>query len=263
MLPLPLDSLPAVFQSVNLVATDMDGTLTTTGKLTAEVLQSFHTLRQAGVEVLVVTGRSAGWMSGLVHYLPIWGAIAENGGVFYPGQAESPSLLVTIPDLTRHRQTLADIFGQLKAAFPQLQESADNAYRLTDWTFDVQGLGQDTIAHLRDRCQAEGWGFTYSTVQCHIKLPDQSKATGLQQVLQQHFPLASPTSVVTVGDSPNDETLFDARLFPLSVGVANVMHYRDQMQHLPAYVTHAAEGAGFCELARTLLSARSWSVATL
>ena len=72
--------------------------------------------------------------------------------------------------------------------------------------------------------EAQSMSFTYSTVQCHIKIPRQNKAAGLVKVLQQRFPELSPADIVTVGDSPNDESLFEAQ-FPQSVGVANVAHY--------------------------------------
>ncbi|MGI0488170.1 HAD family hydrolase [Pantanalinema rosaneae CENA516] len=239
---------------VRLVATDMDGTLTIADKFTPVLLQALETLSAKGIKVVIVTGRSAGWVSGLAHYLPIAGAIAENGGIYYPTHSEQPSWLVTIPDIGQHRQRLAEAFSKLQADFPQLQESIDNRFRLTDWTFDLGGLSPAELQAISDRCQAWGWGFTYSTVQCHIKLPQQSKAAGLQQVLAQWFADCPVDQVVTVGDSPNDESLFDANLFPVSVGVANIHHYRDRLTHLPTYVTIAPEGHGFCELSQQVLN---------
>jgi hydroxymethylpyrimidine pyrophosphatase-like HAD family hydrolase len=79
---------------------------------------------------------------------------------------------------------------------------------------------------------------------------------GLQTVLQNYFPGYTAENILTVGDSPNDESLFDASRFPLSVGVANVLDYSDRLLHLPAYVTTAAEGDGFLELAHLLLRSR-------
>lgn len=102
-------------------------------------------------------------------------------------------------------------------------------------------------------CQEWGWSFTYSTVQCHIKPVEQDKAGGLQQVLHQHFPQIQPEQVLTVGDSPNDQSLFDYKLFPQSVGVANVLAYCDLMENLPRYVTTKFEVEGFCELVDYLL----------
>lgn len=251
----PANSCPA-FQ---LIATDMDGTLTAAGKFSSELLQALEALPRVGLKVLIVTGRSAGWVSGLVHYLPIWGAIAENGGLFYPGSqlAGKECFLVPIGDIQTHRHQLATCFQQLQAEFPQLQESQDNRFRLTDWTFDIQGLTDSEIQTLSQRCQERGWGFTYSTVQCHIKLPNQDKAAGLLQVIQQYLPDCTPAQILTVGDSPNDESLFDASQFPWSIGVANLRDYTTQLRHLPQFITSTPEARGFLELAQLLLEKRA------
>jgi HAD superfamily hydrolase (TIGR01484 family) len=253
MRPEPLS--PKHLTQTALIATDMDGTLTIHEKFTPELFQAFNQLHQAQIPVIIVTGRSAGWVSAIAHYLPITGAICENGGIFYQG--EQPKMLVPIADIPSHRQSLAKMFAQLQTQFPQIQASNDNQFRLTDWTFDVKGLSREALQTMANECQQQGWGFTYSTVQCHIKLPNQEKALGLKQVLTQLYPELEPAQIVTVGDSPNDVTLFDRAHFPLSVGVANVANYLDQMAHHPLLITSAAEGSGFCELVSALLEAVS------
>jgi hydroxymethylpyrimidine pyrophosphatase-like HAD family hydrolase len=75
---------------------------------------------------------------------------------------------------------------------------------------------------------------------------------GLDNILKNHFPELNSQQVLTVGDSPNDEAMFNPAKFPVSVGVANVRHYQDKMLHLPKYVTQASEFAGFQELAQLL-----------
>ncbi|MDB9373434.1 HAD family hydrolase [Nodularia sphaerocarpa] len=243
----------ASLSNIRLVATDMDGTLTTRGKFSATLLQALEDVAVAGMKVLIVTGRSAGWMSGLSNLLPIVGAIAENGGLFYPSGHDQPVSLTPILDLEAHRQSLAVAFAELKTKFPQIQESADNRFRITDWTFDVAALSPSELEILSHLCQDMGWGFTYSNVQCHIKPQGQDKAVGLLQVLREYFPEFSPEQVLTVGDSPNDESLFNQDYFSISVGVANVLKYANQLKHQPTYMTRAAEGEGFCELCSYLL----------
>lgn len=240
-------------KQIRLIASDMDGTLTLSGKFTPALLQALENLAAAEIKVLIVTGRSAGWVSGLVSYLPVAGAIAENGGLFYLANCEAPVTLTPIPDIVTHRQQLAKVFGQLQTEFPQICESDDNRFRLTDWTFDVQGLNPSQLQRLGNLCQQLDWGFTYSNVQCHIKPLGQDKAVGLLQVLGDYFPNYTPDQVVTVGDSPNDESLFNVNKFPLSVGVSNVRHYTDQITYHPAYVTNSSECEGFYELAQFLL----------
>lgn len=242
-------------QQIRLLATDMDGTLTQAGKFTADLLRALESLKKANLPVIIVTGRSAGWVEAIKTYLPIDGAIAENGGLFYLNGFERFDLLVEIADLDRHRQQLAQTFRSLKTDYPEIKESSDNRFRLTDWTFDVAGLSDRQLQNLAHLCQERGFSFTYSTVQCHIKPANCDKASSLIAVLNRYFPQISREQVLTVGDSPNDESLFDRDRFPLSVGVANILHYRDRLQHQPAYVTAASEGKGFCEVAELVLSA--------
>ncbi|MDZ8052018.1 MAG: HAD family hydrolase [Aulosira sp. ZfuVER01] len=253
--PLPLSQADSsCWNNIRLVATDMDGTLTSKGKFTSKLLQALENLAAAEIQVLIVTGRSAGWVSGLNSLMPVAGAIAENGGLFYLCGSDKPIPLTPIPDLANHRQHLASAFRELQIKFPQIQESDDNRFRITDWTFDVASLTPTELQTLAHLCQDMGWGFTYSNVQCHIKPQTQDKAIGLLQVLQKYWPQYSFEQVLTLGDSPNDESLFDRRYFPISVGVANVLEYATQLEHQPAYVTSAREGEGFCEVSNYLFS---------
>ncbi|NES85181.1 MAG: HAD family phosphatase [Moorea sp. SIO2B7] len=240
-------------KNIHLIATDMDGTLTQQGKITSTVCQALETLAQAGISVLIITGRSAGWVDAVKSYLPVTGAIAENGGLFYSNHREDLEILTPIPDLKLHRQQLRETFQFLKSKFPQIQETVDNRFRITDFTFSVKGLKSLELQELAHLCQEKGWGFTHSTVHCHIKLLEQDKASSLIQVLKEHFPQFTREQIITVGDSPNDESLFDASKFSLSVGVANILHYTENLNHKPAYITTFAEAEGFCQLAELVI----------
>lgn len=242
-----------LLKNIQLVATDMDGTLTKHGKFTSELILTLEALKNKNIEVLIVTGRSAGWVQGIANYLPIAGAIAENGGLFYHNPTKSCQLLNQISDVTTHRQKLLSVFKLLQRKFPQLQESSDNRFRLTDWTFDIGDLTIPQLTEITSICQGAGWGFTYSTVQCHIKSLVQDKAPGLQSVLSDYFPQLTAAEIITIGDSPNDESLFNQSIFPLSVGVANISDYCDRLKYQPTYITSKEEVAGFCELADILL----------
>lgn len=242
-------------QAVKVIATDFDGTLTVNSLLTANLLDSLLQLQQQGISVIIVTGRSAGWVNALRYYLPIAGAIAENGGLYDTNGETPPEILVSLP--SQHRQQLAQVFETLCVNFPQLQESTDNPFRFTDWTFDVAGLSNTDLAQLATQCQQKGYSFTYSSVQCHIKPQGQDKANGLQAVLKQYFSHVKPEQVITIGDSPNDQSLFNPQLFPRSVGVANIKAYQQQLTYSPQYITTGEEGNGFCELANQLISSRN------
>ena len=59
---------------------------------------------------------------------------------------------------------------------------------------------------------------------------------------------------VYVGDSTNDQAMFAA--FALSVGVANLRDFADQLHTWPAFITDGARGEGFAQVARAVLAAR-------
>lgn len=249
---LPLTTLPAdLRKSIALIASDMDGTLTRSEKLTPALLKGLDGLKKLNIPLLLVTGRSAGWVDALRYYLPIAGAIAENGGLYLPPTGPW-QLLSPIPDIPTHRQNLATAFLAVKQQYPDLQESSDNAFRLTDWTFDVAEIPSEELTAIAQQCEAWGWSFTFSTVQCHIKPKQQNKAWGIQEVLRLHYPQLQPKQVLTIGDSPNDEAMFNPTIFPISVGVANILNYRDRLQHLPTYVTQNHEVDGFIEVLQML-----------
>lgn len=247
---IPLDQADRACSNIQLIATDMDGTLTVNEKFTPELFQALQKLQAANITVIVITGRSAGWVNAVNHYFPVAGAICENGGIFYQGEAAE--LLVEIADIDQHRQKLAAMFSTLQQRFPQIQEARDNRFRLTDWTFDVAGLSREDLHTMDQLCTTAGWGFTYSTVQCHIKLREQDKAPGLQRVLQTYFPQVPIAEVMTIGDSPNDVSMFNPAIFPNSTGVHNVIKYTDQLEYRPHFITQSEEGKGFCELATWL-----------
>ena len=251
--PLTTPASRQALAQIRLVATDMDGTLTYQGEFNDRLFATLSKLQTSGMPVLITTGRSAGWVNGLLHYLPVDAAIAENGGAYFTKANRYPTFLQ--PIAKDHRQLLLQQFDRLRQQYPNLVESSDNPFRLTDWTFDVTGLSLDDLAWMQANCRDHGWGFTYSTVQCHIKPLPQDKASGLTQVVAKQFPELNHHQVLTVGDSPNDESMFDPDQFPHSVGVANVRHYLDTLAHHPAFVTQAEEGAGFGELVEELFNA--------
>jgi HAD superfamily hydrolase (TIGR01484 family) len=246
---------PDRLTDIRLIATDIDGTLTNArGKFTPALLQSIDSLAAKGIKLLLVTGRSAGWVSAVNNYLPVAGAIAENGGVYFDRDLSDFDFITRLEQIEAHRAELANRFWELQERYPQIAESNDNQFRITDWTFDVAGLTDLELTEIAIQCQQWGYSFTFSTVQCHIKPLHQDKGAAILHVLDRYFPDLQPAQIVTVGDSPNDASMFDRSLFPHSVGVANIQHYSNQLTHHPQYVTQLPAVAGFCELVNLLLA---------
>lgn len=56
---------------------------------------------------------------------------------------------------------------------------------------------------------------------------------------------------IFVGDSPNDEPMFEA--FNRSIGVANVKAFLSQIKSPPKFVTISGSADGFCEVVDLVL----------
>ena len=55
-----------------------------------------------------------------------------------------------------------------------------------------------------------------------------------------------------VGDSPNDEPMFQA--FENSFGVANIKNFLDLLKYKPNYIADHAGAAGFAQIAQQILN---------
>jgi hydroxymethylpyrimidine pyrophosphatase-like HAD family hydrolase len=86
---------------------------------------------------------------------------------------------------------------------------------------------------------------------------DHSKWTGAVWMLKRLFGrdlAAEVANWVYVGDSPNDEAMFER--FPVAVGVANLADFASRLRVWPAWLTDEPRGAGFAQVADRLLAAR-------
>ena len=77
----PLAELDA--RGVTAVLADIDDTLTTDGKLTAEAYAALERLREAGFRVVPVTGRPAGWCDHIARMWPVDAVVGENGAFYF------------------------------------------------------------------------------------------------------------------------------------------------------------------------------------
>ena len=78
MLPLadcPRDTLAAIEG----VLTDIDETVSSHGRLTAEAYGAMEALKKAGFRVIPVTGRPAGWCDHIARFWPVDAVVGENG----------------------------------------------------------------------------------------------------------------------------------------------------------------------------------------
>lgn len=253
---------------IDTVATDVDGTLTDdNGHFTPGLVDAFLTCQRHGIRVILVTGRPASWVQGMVEYFPVAGGIGENGGLYCPKLREAPMrLLMTdadeLPEISLDyvEKTSAErrrVFDLIRQQYPRLRPTGDCVTRLTDFTFPLDGLSAVDLVIINRICADNGWGFTYSSIHGHIKDPRQHKASGILKTIGLVPELKTiPTKVVTVGDSRNDQEMFAPKDFPHSVGVANIARHLPNMEIKPSYVTVSSGVEGFRELIHALVKGR-------
>ncbi len=254
----------AARRAVRGVLCDIDDTLTTDGRLTAAAYSALERLHGAGLRVVPVTGRSAGWCDHIARMWPVDAVVGENGAFYFRYDHANHVMQRQFADApevrTRHRAALTAIAADILAAVPGAAIAADQHYRETDLAIDfcedVPRLPAAAVQRIAALMQSRGLTAKISSIHVNGWFGTYDKLAMTQRLYAECFGVdldAARTEYVFVGDSPNDAPLFG--YFPHAVGVANVRDFAGQLAHEPAYVTAAAAGAGFVELVDFLLQA--------
>jgi hypothetical protein len=245
------------------VLADIDDTLSTHGRLTAEAYTALQRLRAAGKLVIPITGRPAGWCDHIARMWPVDAVVGENGA-FYMHHDDTARRLVRRfhagpADRADRRQRLAAIGEAILRAVPGAALASDQHYRETDLAIDfcedVPPLPRATVDRIVALMEAEGMTAKVSSIHVNGWFGDYDKLAMTRTLLAEVFATnldAERERFVFVGDSPNDAPMF--AFFPNAVGVANVRPFLDRIATPPAYVTQRESGAGFVELADALLA---------
>src|SRR5690349_14148860 len=78
----PLTELPEPRRIRGLLF-DIDETLTTDGKLTAGAYDAMERLQRAGMRLVPITGRPAGWCDHIARMWPVDAVVGENGAFYF------------------------------------------------------------------------------------------------------------------------------------------------------------------------------------
>lgn len=261
--PQPLVCWPAAARARVLgVMTDIDDTLTRDGSIEPAALQALHDLAAAGVPVVAITGRPAGWSEPFALAWPVRAIVAENGAVALMQQGGVLHTEFAQDEATRQanalrlRQTAERIVREV----PGAQLSQDSPGRLTDIAIDhseftqLPQAGIDLAAALM---REAGMTATVSSIHINGWFGEHNKFSGAVWMAQRLFGTDLTLELdrwVYVGDSTNDQEMF-AR-FPHSVGVANLKRFERDLHTWPAYLTAGERGQGFAEVARAVLAQR-------
>ncbi len=247
------------------VLTDIDDTMTLHGQLPAEAYAALWALKQAGIKVVPVTGRPAGWCDLIARQWPVDGVVGENGA-FYFRYDEAAKKMIRVyaqtEDVRRANSArLWTIARHVLNQFPGTAIASDQAYReidvAIDFCEDVPPLPLETAQKIASAFHVEGAAAKVSSIHVNAWFGSHDKLTMSTRFLAEALDIRIETDAARIaycGDSPNDSPMFEG--FPTSIGVANIRPYAKLMAHLPRYVTEAVGGYGFAEFAAAVIRAR-------
>jgi HAD superfamily hydrolase (TIGR01484 family) len=264
---LPLEQFPlAARRAVTGVFTDIDDTLTTDGRLTADAYGAMQRLKDAGFLVIPITGRPAGWCDHIARMWPVDAVVGENGAFYFRYDAAARKLQkrFLMDEATRaaNRARLIAVRDRILKEVPGAGIASDQHYREADLAIDfcedVPPLSDEAIDRIVQIFEESGATAKVSSIHVNGWFGSYDKLGMTKTLMREAFGLdleAQREKCVFAGDSPNDQPMF--AYFPHAVGVANVADLIDRISSPPAYVTRARGGAGFAELADLLIAARA------
>ncbi len=279
--PLPPRVQASDLTGIEGVFTDVDDTLTKGGRLSAKTFSMLWQLREAGIPVVPVTGRSFGWAHMMLSQWPVEAVIAESGGLYLhrspsvkiPSHGVDPesalmqaSLKVEFFDTPQRvsieRQRLMSTCQSLLSSYPLLRFASDNILRQVDVAIDyceeVPRVPMTMVQEVIQALRQEGFQARNSTVHINAWHGLFDKGPMALRYLMEVRNLAATQAQerwAFIGDAPNDRSMF--AMFPKSVAVANIQPFIREMGHdRPQWLTGASHGEGFVEFARLLLQAR-------
>jgi len=216
----PVSSIPAELRvRLRGVLTDIDDTLTTHGKLTAQAYGAMERLRRAGLLVIPVTGRPAGWCDHIARMWPVDGVIGENGALAMRYDEASRKLVrrFAMSEAKRvvQRARLYDIGHRIVRMVPGSAFASDQRYRETDIAIDfcedVRPLPRHAVDRIVELMQAEGLTAKVSSIHVNGWFGRYDKLGMAKTLLAESFGIdldSQRERFVFVGDSPNDAPMF-------------------------------------------------------
>lgn len=239
---------------------DLDDTLSTGGRLTAEAYAALERLHRSGRRAILVTGRPAGWCDHIARMWPVDAVVGENGAFYF--RHVDGRLRRRYHDGDAERAAKRARFGEISArilkAVPGAAPASDQAYRETDLAIDYcedvaplpLGEAERIAALMREAgltakvssIHVNGWFGAYDKLAMARTLFTEAFEANLDAVQAEY---------AYAGDSPNDAPMF--AYFENSVGVANVTRFAGRLATPPKYVTRHESGTGFAELVARLL----------
>ena len=260
----PFHTIPGeIKKQIKYVLTDIDDTLTLDGRLPAVAYSAMERLQQAGIKVIPITGRPAGWCDHIARMWPVDGLVGENGAFYFYYDQQERRMVRRYWRSEKQRRNdrikLARLQEQILRKVPGCRVSADQPYREADLAIDfcedVAPLPMTEVKKIVSIFESAGAVAKISSIHVNGWFGDYDKLSMTGRFFSEIFNIELEScreSVIFSGDSPNDAPMF--AWFPHGVGVANVLEFVDELEDKPAWVTGEKGGYGFAEMVDVLLT---------
>lgn len=256
-----------IAKKIRVVFTDIDDTISTEGKILPEAFNAIWDLFRAGIDVVPITGRCAGWVDHIARFWPVRGVVGENGAFYaYMDYKTTPSKLkkryyLQPSQVQTAKLKFEDIKRDVFSLFPTCKVASDQPYRefdlAIDFREDVPPLNLEQVQKIVEIFQIYGANVKVSSIHVNGWFGDYDKLsmTKVFAIEQLGIDLEKdPNMALFIGDSPNDQPMFD--FFPISVAVRNIEHFKSLITKFPKYITTQNSGLGFAEMTQILLKKR-------
>jgi hydroxymethylpyrimidine pyrophosphatase-like HAD family hydrolase len=193
---------------------------------------------------------------------PVHGIIGENGAFyFYYDEFEKKiehRYFFSPEEAKKRRADLDAIKKEVLNKVPRAGIASDQPYRLfdlaIDFSEDVPPLTEEEIDRICKVFSKHGAHYKISSIHVNGWFGDYDKLTMTRLYIQEQLHMDGNEigqEFLFIGDSPNDEPMF--KVFPISIGVANIERFTKRMKVFPAYITHGKGSLGFAEMAHIII----------
>jgi len=263
-------TIPAsVCRQISGVFFDIDDTFTYRGQIRREAFSALWEAKEAGLLLVPITGRPAGWVDHIARMWPVDGVVGENGGFYFCieracGRLKKRFLIEDQAERQARLRQLYRIYAEIKSIYPAVGLASDQPYRECDLAVDYcedirPPLPLEVARAIRDIFEAHGATAKISSVHVNAWIGDYDKLAMCRLFLKEEHGICleeQKHQYLYCGDSPNDCPMF--AYFPNSAGVAGVRRFQKAglLEHMPAYVASRDGSYGFQEILGGILKAR-------
>lgn len=251
---------PGQLEKIRFLLTDIDDTMTEDGLLPSASLAAIERLDKAGIRVIPITGRPAGWCDHIARMWPVKAVVGENGAFFFSYDRTRRQMMQVFTkdqqERALDRARLNQIKERVLREIPEAGIASDQDYRVADLAIDfcedVAPLSDSQVKRIVSIFEESGATAKISSIHVNGWFGSYDKLSMTRTCLQDLFAVdidRDNEQIAFIGDSPNDAPMFS--FFQNSVGVANVVEFT--LDATPQWITEGRNAHGFAEFAELLL----------